>query len=269
MYFQLQTNGWTFSLVISSIIWAIPVSFHVTDSSNPFLAYVAFIGARSYLVYASLDIFEAIVFRLIVELIWKRVPPVNEDFFQVFLGVLNLLISILTVLQSFFTDPVKVAAMFKRFGASKSLDFNDDNPIIKLYDAIVYVAIIGIAFCGLIHLIMLSCKYILWLRGQLQIKVSPVAESSVIALNNQARNKELITAKIQAIMVVIAITTSLATPNVITRIFMDPDRKLTSKEEFLIDTWKFLCITIFLPSWLYYQNKYLRKFAMAELLKLV
>ncbi len=94
MYFELQlyTFGWaslltTYLINGPLVIWNIGIG-----SLNPILAYVFNFARMTYKFNLNFLLVEAWILRMSIVWIWKRPPPIQEDFFAIFLPTLNIVI---------------------------------------------------------------------------------------------------------------------------------------------------------------------------------
>ena len=56
-------------------------------------AYIFVLGRFVCIMYILACVAISALFRLLIDLVWKRIPPINEDFFYVFLVISNLIVA--------------------------------------------------------------------------------------------------------------------------------------------------------------------------------
>ena len=59
------------------------------------------------MIFLSLVFFEISIIRLLTKLIWKRIPPINPDFFATFFFLWNVLVSLILGALTNFSTPGK------------------------------------------------------------------------------------------------------------------------------------------------------------------
>ncbi len=77
--------------------------FELLGPIKQFLAYVYYYGYVLSYYICIFTVIETLILRLLIVWIWKRPPPLCDDFFQVFVRVFNIMLALLQGSQQFFT----------------------------------------------------------------------------------------------------------------------------------------------------------------------
>ena len=216
------------------------------------LGYVSLDGSRVYIIYVLLNTFESLVFRLLIQFLWKRVPPICEDFFQRFLTSFNLLMAFLATFENFFD---------RKAGATNInlINFNK----ISLYNIVFYATVSCTIVACFLNALKLAFDFVKWIKKFVTKSIQPFqpeSESQLANLNNQARNEELITAKFQAILTPLGLYMVMGGNNFAIVKFLQYFGDVEKFRLVAISSWILLCTSVFVPLLFYFQNRKLRKF---------
>ena len=211
------------------------------------VAILGLINNHASAFYPFLTISEAFIIRQMIEHVWKRVPPLLEEFWQCFLITCNSMIVILLTLQRFTTNENSELV----YGWAGLETWEYSQPLFKTYFARILFVLALIALTG--HGVSLIIK-----------KLKTDSIDSVLSgpegnagVNNIARNKEVFNAKLHGLVVVVGIV--LAAPAILTYFIVGNQNAFTDLELSLIDINTYVMVSVFVPIFMYAKNESLRQ----------
>ncbi len=226
-------------------------------------AYHYYIVHVSIFTMSVLILTETFVIRVMAEKVWKRMPPVQDDFFCFFLWIMNCLVT-LFVAGKYYAAGQWGALIYRLTGRSTWLF---PKPIVKMYTAEIILVLGFLSLVG--HGLLVGEKAIKKKFRkpnsvgpailQLAAPVVPeVNRQQHPHFNNQLKNDEVITGPVQAVLVTVGLTITF--PGTMTY-FIQGWKKIerSDLEMALLDINTFCALTLAVPLILYARNSDLRK----------
>ncbi len=273
-FFQLVSKNLLITMAANVIVYWIPVWGRMVSPMPIWFYYITLAGIRLHALFCLSAALEGIIFRLLIELIWKRAPQICEDFFDRFLFQFNFLSSTLVVVASFWHDynQINTGLCLEFLGFPMPLDApglllgqkDDHQNHERIYNFYKRLVIYAIFVAVLICLIKMLQELFGWIFEKCsRPRRSPVQSLRTIQINNNAKNEEFMNYKIQVIFTAFLVSISYGGPKILAKSLVD--RELKSVEKALIFGWDWFIFTVLVPVIWVAKKKKLRLYLYSQI----
>ena len=250
-------------------IW-IPIWSRTVGPVPVFLAYLSAVGIRVHALFHIAAALEAITFRMLLELVWKRVPPINETFFNHFFFWWNFIMALLDTMVSFWYDESKyhMARCLQYFGyvidGLDTINGHDHQNHERLFHSykkgLLNLVLLGI----IVYLVKMGYDFLSWIREKWRIHrgigmvINNVVIIEGISLNNHARNEEVLTGKAQVLFTTLTLAFFLGAPKVLAKHLVQRDFHNNERSLLFMLDWNVACVVF--PMFIIGKKKKMQKY---------
>ncbi len=254
------------------------------------LAYYYYLIHGVLILYCCFMVIETVIFRLLMIYAWKRIPPVQDDFFHLFLVLLSSMFSILIQLQRLVTKESFEVLFRTRWTPYKTMLPYE---VLRMYllEGVFILALTSVLCQGAVTLVSGIRKNQNNIVGPEQLppdfptnqnhawvpmvdlaassaKPKQKLEVPVIAINdeiqnvgdeswnNQVKNEEIFTGHSQVILVLICIGVTL--PGTMAYLMWQANREMGRVQAALLDTSMYSVLAVIVPAIIYIRSLKLR-----------
>ncbi len=200
------------------------------------------------LVHIFFSLAEAALFRFLIDKVWRRIPPINEDFFLWFITLFNVAIgafcSVLHLISGEGAIPVR-KVMGVDLGSYPDPDFRLKMPLILLGLGTAVILFSNVART-------VSASKIINMESDCPDQVRQPRR----VLNNRTRNAELVTGSTQILFAILGIILML--PSIVFSVIMDRTKYGLHSLETVFDLLRLVAASVILPAIIYSRNSALR-----------
>ena len=225
------------------------------------LAYIFCIGRSTIMANAMLSFTEAAIIRILTDSVWKRMPPIVDDFFQVFFTIANLLAGMIIAGTQLFTN--ESGSEIYRLTGRNVADYPKPGLELKIPLKLFITMTLTFIVSGIIRY---TSRIFNLKRHRQQVaplidlgEEMPPAPRLAWNLNNQARNIETYNATNQLIIGLFWALTLL--PSFLFYHVFHIYQSISGVEQTAFDLFRTATVVLTLPTIMYMRNPVLRNHA--------
>ncbi len=193
---------------------------------------------------------EIALYRLSIDWVWKRIPPMNDYFLARYLTLLNLVLSTLaSAMNGLAKDSLSVYFSIQGIQNLPDMDFGK----FRIYLGQIVLTLTSVPVTGALVTVLLK-KGKKWLRQT--TPVIPITFQDEL-YNNHSRNKEVLGASAQVVLLVLTLVIVLP---YFLLVGLSDGEKLTIEESGMLELTTVVFLYVLLPLLLYVRNRRLRHY---------
>ncbi len=231
-------------------------SYLIGPVSRP-VALLFFVHRFATLVHVFFVLVETVVFRLAIDKFWRRIPPINEDFFALYLIILNPILGLVLSLVHLSTGE-GFAHVYRVMG--KNID-EIPEPELKLKTPLKIFAVGGLILT--VCFVIRHGSNLKTLLNQNRVGQADDDENQDGRRNTRARNQELINGSTRLFLVLAGL--GLLVPSMVFTVIMNRDLGGLEGQETVFDLLRLVSASVVMPSIIYAKNEAIRHHALHRL----
>ncbi len=95
LYFQIYSTFGCMSVLFNTLLTPIRVWSEIVNPVSTSVAYFYYYGHVVHFTFGAMTIIQSFVVRIMISCIWKRPSPLEDEFFQLFFCLFNIMLSFL------------------------------------------------------------------------------------------------------------------------------------------------------------------------------